>query len=167
MKNVFIVLCLFVLSCCDPCEVSEPEANALIKAALLDGSAVTVWEESDHKSIEIDGIIQFTTSKKALTTGCFSIPTCVRIDDDYRGIIKISEDDFIMYDEKEFYGSSVTYILNTSYSPYWVGNGNATAFRNVVKNHGGGAYENKRKGCCANNPSKCHCVEMDTDTDTE
>lgn len=171
MKYLLIVLCLLLVACDPDCKELD-NVDELIKAALLDGSVVTVGQGDGVSSIDIDGVVVGVTravidgvrqepgvKRSALITGCFGIPACVGTDDKYRGLIKVSDDDFVIYDEMEVYGTSTTYFLSTAYTPYWVGNGNAIAFRAVIDAHGGAIYKPKRQGCCLNNPDKCHCDE--------
>jgi hypothetical protein len=174
MKNMFRgLLAICFMFGCDPCtETEETEIENLIVDELVSGSQVMVYERDDIIDIEVDNgvqTMQYTfgvdrpridgitvgTSRRGLTTGCFSIPECVRMDEKKKGNIKISEDDFAVYHEID--NTGVLYFLDTFYYPYWYSNGNYIAFRNQVDNYDGGKYENKRKGCCLNNPEKCHC----------
>lgn len=144
---------LAMMRCCPECEVID-DPN-FIGTAIRDGDIVTVWDDS---VVYINGII-VGTLRKGLTVGCFGIPECISMTEPNRGIIKKLNDDFSLYSDLEDMGGSTTYFSSESYGPYWVGNGNGIAFRNIVDNHGGGAYQPKRQGCCANNPDKCHCYE--------
>lgn len=159
MKMILsIAIALFLCGCPEVETTGKDSAIEMIKSELLSGSTVTVWPEDDGgmQDIQINGLI-VAKSRLGLTLGCFGIPDCVSTNDKQRAIISIIPDDFNMYDDVEFYGTATTYFLTRSHYPYWVGNGNAISFRNIVDNHDGEKYHEKRQGCCANNPEKCHC----------
>jgi predicted RecA/RadA family phage recombinase len=153
MVIVALVALVFVNSGCDP-ECEEIEDPNIVANAIQAGDIVTI---TDDDIVQINGI---TVGRRAfsLTTGCFGIPECVSINDTHRGVVKKSIDDFAIYDDVEEI-TGTTYFSTEFYGPYWAGNAAPQAFRAVVNAHSGGAYENKRQGCCANNPEKCHCYE--------
>ena len=173
-RFVLLILSILFLGCCDDCEQEQTIENLIFDEITI-GSQVMVYHNDNFVDISIDDgqqtvMVSFEVfelpridgisigvSRRGLTTGCFSIPECVRMDEKKKGNIRISEDDFAVYHEID--NTGVLYFLDTYYNPYWYSNGAWQAFRNQVDNHGGEKYKNKRKGCCQNNPEKCHCEE--------
>ena len=175
MKYLLIVWIVFSLFGCkdDSKEITD---RAVIVKALTNGDLVHVRK---NRNMEVNNAVVGRVSAglmdvvhplwkggeskdvKAVVTGCFSIPECVKIEssDKHRGIIKISNDDFTVYDDDEYLYGAVTYFFTSFYNPYWSNSLPAAAFRGMVNAANGGAYANKRSGCCANNPEKCHCYE--------
>ena len=187
MKNVLMCVLgslLFTMCCPERKTIKDPSTQAVenfMHEELHAESLVTVLIEQSNEetiitadvmgvdfsrqvkfiftqdaSIELHGVLGIF--HRSLETGCFEIPTCVKIDDKHRGIIRKLPDDFDIYDDMEEV-TGTTYFMSDFFEPYWAGNAAPQAFRNQVDNHGGGKYQNKRQGCCANNPEKCHCYE--------
>ena len=188
MKNVLMCVlgsCLFWFCGCEDYKKCKEITNEdMIIKAISNGSVVNI---RDDNFISIDGII-VGTLRKGIVEGCFGYPWCVAIDEQHKGLIKISTDDFVIYDDNEE-TTGTLYFSTDFYSPYWYSDGSASGFREEVDNYGmegggeedagdaggsdagtgdaggggggggGGEYQSKRQACCANNPEKCHCYE--------
>jgi hypothetical protein len=148
MKWIALVI-VVSLCACEP-ETKKVDENFIVDA-MQDGKIVTVEKED----VIINGVVVGELSEP-LTTGCFSIPECVRMDEVNRGIIKKLTDDFSNYAEAEAQSppTGVTYFLTTYYGPYWATNGTYTAMRALITATGG-EYPGKRVGWCNNHPERC------------
>jgi hypothetical protein len=173
---IFAIFVFFALVGCDhDCKVVDEN---FIAAALKEGNIV----EIDNDVVSVNGIRQgifanpfwlIKEKKTGITTGCFSIPECVRMDETKaRGVVKISTNDFSTYVEN---GSeqcpgditSVTYFLDTFYSPYGAVSSDRNQLRNAIKNqvglwNGHPDLPGKRLGWCVEkNPHTCYQDEVD------
>jgi hypothetical protein len=146
---ILFVTCVFLLGCCDDCR-EQVDENEIAKA-IKSGAMVNI----DDDMISIDGIVVGHTAR-AITTGCFGIPECIRLDETNRGIVKKSTDDFSSYGEAEANDppTGVTYFSTNFYGPYWYSNGTYTAMRALIT-AGGGTYPGKRIGWCNNHQDRC------------
>jgi len=158
MKNV---LCILVLSCLlFGCH--EEVDNDFIVEQIEQGAIVTVQiTGGDFNDVAVNGIVVGVVHKSILV-GCFGYEWCVKLTESSRGIIRISDDAFVMYGEEGSAEppSGSTYFSTDFYGPYWYTNGNYHAFRALVDAHDSGEYTGKRLGYClgVGNP---HCNEPD------
>lgn len=184
-------LFLFLIGCNDPVTLGYQDFEDVILDEILFGSAVTAnyqdglltlnidnSEESIIETFEIDIVpfidgILVNKSHHALTTGCFEVPECVRMDDTKgRAVVSISLDDFTLYWEdnsEEFPGdiTGVTYFSTDWYFPYGASNANRNQLRNEIQNevglwNGHPSMHGKRLGWCQEkNPHTCYQDEVD------
>jgi len=150
MRWFLLALCLSISLI--SCEEDEQVDDNFIVSALKSAHVVTIDAE---QTVRIGGIIVGTYTG-AVTTGCFGIPTCVRMDEVNRGIIKKDIDDFSLYAEAEAASppDGVSYFLTDFFGPYWATNGTYQSMRGLI-NATGGTYPGKRVGWCNNHPARC------------
>jgi hypothetical protein len=191
-----MLLSLLVLAC-------EPEKecdDSWIRNAILDQRVVTVVEKEvivdngivagrytgtfhytgvmDYNAtlaerVQADkGIVQI---KNPLTTGCFGVPECTRLDGTKgRAIVRVVDDDFTIYweDESDAWPGDiggVTYCLEGPYSPVDDVSSDRNQLRNRIQNQidrwaGHPSYHGKRLGWCQEkNPHLCHQDEGGAD----
>ena len=187
-RYLFIFFMVLLIGCNDNDEPELNEIENLIVSEITVGSLVMVYYDDEYIDVRIDDgqsttmvSFEFNTMplidgisifarKRCLTTGCFSIPTCVRMDELKKATIRISEDDFAVYNEID--NTGILYFLDTYYAPYWYSNELWQIFRNEVDNYGGGIYKAKRQNCCLLDTGVCDCepdttTEIATETETE
>ena len=147
MKNLILAIALFVCAC----DSGSYVTNTDIVDALQAGEIVNI----NDGEASINGIVVGELSDP-LVTGCFGIPTCVKMEpsDTSRGIIKISTDDFSYYAEvgSQEPPTGYTYFVSTYYSPYWATTGAYTEIRGLVDAAG---YGDERVAYCSTSPERC------------
>lgn len=150
------VVCTVMSGCPDDVEeITQSGAEALIAGSILAGDIVTVTEVGDDKEIKIDGLTVAVT-KSAITTGCFGIPSCVRMDEPNRGVVKSDIDDFVFMDN---YATGVTYFSDVYYTPYWA-QAPAAAYHAMDALIMAQGYRERRNGWCREHAAKCVVPEI-------